>query len=911
MDTRKKKFQSFLILSGVVLLLALIIGFALARSGGFYDMRKELGYPAFGNLADGEAHKVTDVLKSAFTKFLLPHTWFGGRMKWAYLLIPLAIALLFILNEFSKYDRNKDVQENAKGGQRWNDYKSYNKKFSYPKGSPTYSEPTDITDPAIGNFIASQNVRFNGNIRDTFLNDNFLIVGAAGSGKSRYVLKPNILQFNTSYIVTDPAGELLRSTGEGLEKNGYIVKSFDLSELSTSMYYNPFHYIRKNEDIPELISCFIKNTTDKKKSGGDEFFVKAEQQLYTAIFYYIHYYLPPEKQNFKTVIDMVHKAEVSGQKKAESELDKMFYSVRDKGRRRDGSYYLDPQGKRYPYKALIEGDGEGENSTAVSNYEGFKVGSDKTLQSILISANVRLQPFTVPAVANLTSKDTLKLDELGDRPVAFFIITPTGQDAYNFLAGMLYTQMFQLLYYKGSNVNPHSWLLRCGKAAPLRSRQFVGDADGEDAKKAREEFEAEIKKYQGAAVDGPHEGEMSVSGERPKYYLIKSRDGEVLQGEDRSLHQREQAELFLEWVKRGKVEQGKEAHTSHLRMLLDEFVNVCEIPNFIERLTTMRKFSISCTIIVQSIGQLKERYKDDYETLMGNCAVQILLGSSAQVDLEYFSKQMGNFTQTVRNTSESHGGKGGGSVSYNQDTKELMKTTEIRTMDTLECIVIVSAQNPFKDKKYDLDHHPNIRFLGGEKGSQVKAFDPALYFRSAVTVEQTPEQAAEEDAQQINVLNSAGHGLPRTASARPPLGDRENRPRRASERYSRFIRGRLEQKGLDPSLLGGGPSVPSSSSQPAPASAPEPQPDMDFGFGPVPMPGDFGDSLLGDVMDGMFGQPEAQPASSPGSAVLTPDEAAHVAGLMGEIRSNRLRRASEDAVDETGDAIFDADELGF
>lgn len=905
MDTRKKKFQSFLILSGVVLFIALIIGFALARSGGFFETRKELGYPAFGSLADGQAHKVTDVLKCAFTKFLLPHTWFGGRMKWAYLLLPLAAALLFILSEFSKYDRDKDVAENAKGGQKWNDIKKYNKRFSYPKHSVDSIELTEIEEEPIGNFILSKHVRYNGNIRDTYLNNNVLIIGAPGSGKSRNVLKPNILQYNCSYIVTDPAGELLRDTGEGLERHGYMVKSFDLSSLETSMFYNPFHYIRKNEDIPELISCFIKNTTDKTKSGGDEFFTKAEQQLYTAIFYYIHYYLPPEQQNFRTVIDMVHKAEVSGQKKAESELDKMFFAVRDKGKRRDGSYYLDPQGKRYPYKALIEGDGEGEHSTAVSNYEGFKVGSDKTLQSILISANVRLQPFTVPAVAHITSKDTLKLDELGDRPVALFICTPTGLDAYNFLAGMLYTQMFQLLYYKGSNINPHSWLLKCGKAAPLRSRMFVGGPTGEDALKAKAELEAEQARYEGATIEGPFEGDVSLSGERPKYYLIKSKDGEILQGEDKSIHQHEQAEKFLNWVHNGKIKQGGESHTSHIRMMLDEFANVCEIPDFINRLTTMRKFSISCTIIVQAIGQLKKMYKDDYESLMGSCSCQVMLGSSAQGDLEYYSKQMGNSTVKVKNTSESHGGKGGGSVSLNQDSRELMKVSEIRTMDTEKCLVIVSAQDPFQDEKYNVDEHANAKFLAGNSHSTVNPYDPALYFSSSVKVDQTPEQAAEDDAQEINVLNSAGHGLPRTTSARAPLGDRENRPRRTPERYSRFVQGRLVQKGVDPSLFGGGPSVPTSGSAPVP----EPQPEIDLGFGAVPIPDDFGDSLIGDAMDGMYGQAPETPAPASGRT-LTADEAAHVAGLFGEIRSNKVRKAAEDAVDETGD-VFDADELGF
>jgi len=307
--------------------------------------------------------------------------------------------------------RNKrDAIGKEKGDAKWNtDMKAYNKKYTYPPDSAETYEPTEeekVNNHEIGNMILSKNVYLNMNTRQTRVNDNVLIIGAAGKGKSRFVVKPNILQANCSYVITDPSGELLESTGMFLKNQGYKIKVFNLCDMTHSNCYNPFYYMRDDAGVMMLINCLIKNTNKEGQSGGDPFWEKSETALLQALIFYLIKYCPPEEQNFVSVMKLLDEAEVNeNNPNAKSPLDIRFEALEK----------LDP------------------GSIALKQYKIFKRGAGKTLKSILISVSVRLSHFNIPQVANLTSTDNLNLKALGDEKQALFVIIPAADDTYKYL----------------------------------------------------------------------------------------------------------------------------------------------------------------------------------------------------------------------------------------------------------------------------------------------------------------------------------------------------------------------------------------------------------------------------------------------------------------------------------------------
>lgn len=254
-----------------------------------------------------------------------------------------------------------------------------------------------------------------------------IVVGGSGSGKTRFIVLPNILLANTSYIATDPKGELLRSTGAMLLKQGYTLRVIDLVDPANSDYYNPFTYLRKDADVFRLIENFIKNTTPKNAANSDPFWEKSETALDAALMLYLLHEAPPEEQNMEMMLTMI---EYGGA----SEDDEDYQSPLD-----------------LLFEALEE---EQPGHIAVREYKVFKQAAGKTARSILVSAAVRLAPFALPEIQEITSRDTLELDKLGERKQAIFCIIPDSNDAsLNFLVGMLYTQAFQELYYQADKVH--------------------------------------------------------------------------------------------------------------------------------------------------------------------------------------------------------------------------------------------------------------------------------------------------------------------------------------------------------------------------------------------------------------------------------------------------------------------------
>lgn len=452
--------------------------------------------------------------------------------------------------------------------------KNYNRKYTAPYGKP-------IADGA-ENTINSKHCQMSMNTRQTGLNNNSMVIGGPGSGKSYNIVRPNLLQKYGSYVITDPSGELLATTGKFFEENDYDIRVFNLTDMAHSHCYNPFNYLRGEEDVLTLIECLIKNTEGQNKSGGDPFWEKAETALLEAIIFYLIRHQGKDKQNFSMVSKLLRQAKADP-KTAKSKLDSIFDEVRQ---------YDD-------------------NDICIKQYDIFKQASDKTAQSILITAAVRLAPFNIDAVENLTSTDDMNLKTIGDKPTVTFIIVPQGNNPYAFLVNMLYSQMFDTLYYHAA---------------------------------------------------------MDCEGLRLK---------------------------------------------QDVRFILDEFANIGVIPGFQVKLTTMRKYGLSCMIFIQAVGQIKNLYKDDWETLMGACDTLVYLGGNELSSMEDLSKKLGDQTIRTRDSSRSHSGKGGSdSRSFKYQKRSLLTVDEIRRLKDGYCIVVIKGQDPFYDAKYKTPEHPNSKYLG-------------------------------------------------------------------------------------------------------------------------------------------------------------------------------------------------------
>lgn len=451
--------------------------------------------------------------------------------------------------------------------------KEYTKTYIVP-------EPTDLSKP-FPNMIMSNRFKRPMDSRALIGNNNVLVVGGAGSGKSRFFIKPNALQMNASFVITDPSGEIIYSLGKPLKDNGYKIKIFNISDMEHSNCYNPLHYIRNEAGVNMLIDCFIKNTTDDG-SKGDQFFTNAERLLYSAcIFYLINHCQDESRKNFASIINMINASAVDeNNPNAKSDLDCLF-------------------------------DALPTDSLAWKSYKAFKQAAGKTLKSIIISCVTRLQPFLTPQVANLTKTDDLDLDSLGDEKTALFIIVPQADETYEFLSSMLYSQLFETLYYKGEQQ---------------------------------------------------------------------------------------------------KAAGGSERMNIPVRCLMDEFANIGEIPNFPSKLSTMRKYNISATIVLQDISQIEAMYKDEWKTLVGNCSSIVFLGSQEPNTLKYFSEMLGKGTVKNRNRGLSKGKQVGSSQNFQNTARELRFADELGRMSPKKCIVFTQNMRPVQDDKYHYEQHPRYKF---------------------------------------------------------------------------------------------------------------------------------------------------------------------------------------------------------
>lgn len=494
----------------------------------------------------------------------------------------LSFSIIFVFAVFWIYTENeknkRTMPGKEKGTAKWlTNIKKYNKQFTEPFDSPS-SEGNN-------NMILTQEIFLSMNGRKTRRNNNVLVVGGSGSGKSRFFVKPNLLQANCNFVITDPKGELLASQGKALEAKGYEVKVFNLIDMRKSCCYNPFDYIRDDLGVLMMINCLIRNTNPPGQTSGDPFWEKSETALLQALCFYLIKHRPKEEHNFTNVMKLLRAAEVDeANPNKKSSLDVLFEEVERKD----------------PY------------CISLNQYRTFKMGAGRTLKSILISCAVRLTVFNLRQIENLTNKDTIALEELGsDKPVALFVIIPAADSTYNFLVSMMYSQLFETLY---------------------------------------------------------HQCETNPKGFTPC--------------------------------------------PRHIRFLLDEFVNIGQIPEFTKKLSTMRQYEISCSIILQNLAQIKTMYKDDWETIVGNCDSFLFLGGQEYSTLDYVSKDLGDMTIVTRNNSRSRGRSGSSSYSFNRDGRKLMFADEIMRMPKDECILVINGMDPYKGKKYEYTKHPRYNETG-------------------------------------------------------------------------------------------------------------------------------------------------------------------------------------------------------
>jgi type IV secretion system protein VirD4 len=414
----------------------------------------------------------------------------------------------------------------------------------------------------------------------TARNKNVLIVGGSGSGKTRFVLKPNLMQCHSSYVVTDPKGSVVVECGKLLQRKGYRIKILNTINFKKSMHYNPFAYIHSEKDILKLVTTLITNTKGEGKPS-DDFWVKAETLLYTALIGYIHYEAPQEEQNFSTLIEFINASEVrEDDEEFENPVDLMFKELEKKN----------------------------PNHFAVRQYKKYKLAAGKTAKSILISCGARLAPFDIQELRELTAYDELELDTLGDRKTALFIIISDTDDTFNFLVSMAYTQLFNLL---------------CEKA------------------------------------DDVYGGRLPV----------------------------------------------------HVRCLIDECANIGQIPKLEKLMATIRSREISACLFLQAQSQLKAIYKDNADTITGNCDSAIFLGGKERTTLKELSETLGKETIDLYNTSENRGREKSYGLSYQKLGKELMSMDELAVMSGGKCVFQLRGVRPFLSEKYDITKHPNYKYL--------------------------------------------------------------------------------------------------------------------------------------------------------------------------------------------------------
>ena len=457
------------------------------------------------------------------------------------------------------------------GSAKWGDARAVNKKY--------------CQTPKSENKLMTQNVSIGLNAKKHRRNLNTLVCGGSGAGKTRFYCKPNLMQANTSFVILDPKGEIVRDVGKLLEAKGYEIKVLDLISMEKSHCYNPFVYLRSDNDIQRLVTNLFKSTTPKGSQSNDPFWDTAASMLLLALVFYLHYEAPEDEQNFAMIMEMLRAGAIEDEEEPRpSPLDNLFSEL----------------------------EYENPDHIALKYYHSYHSGSAKTLKSIQITLAARLEKFNLGSLASLTSTDELELETLGEKKTALFALIPDNDTSFNFLVSILYTQLFQQLFYSADHI---------------------------------------------------HGGSLPI----PVHFLM------------------------------------------------DEFANVSLPDDFDKILSVMRSRSVSVSIILQNLAQLKALFEKQWESIVGNCDEFLYLGGNEQSTHKYVSELLGKSTIDTNTYGKSEGRSGSYSTNYQISGRELLTPDEVRMLDNRYAILFIRGERPVLDFKYDILKHPNVALTADGK----------------------------------------------------------------------------------------------------------------------------------------------------------------------------------------------------
>lgn len=457
------------------------------------------------------------------------------------------------------------------GSAKWGDARAVNKKY--------------CQTPKSENKLMTQNVSIGLNAKKHRRNLNTLVCGGSGAGKTRFYCKPNLMQCNSSFVILDPKGEIVRDVGKLLEAKGYEIKVLDLISMEKSHCYNPFVYLRSDNDIQRLVTNLFKSTTPKGSQSNDPFWDTAASMLLLALVFYLHYEAPEDEQNFAMIMEMLRAGAIEDEEEPRpSPLDNLFSEL----------------------------EYENPDHIALKYYHSYHSGSAKTLKSIQITLAARLEKFNLESLASLTSTDELELETLGEKKTALFALIPDNDTSFNFLVSILYTQLFQQLFYSADHI---------------------------------------------------HGGSLPI----PVHFLM------------------------------------------------DEFANVSLPDDFDKILSVMRSRSVSVSIILQNLAQLKALFEKQWESIVGNCDQFLYLGGNEQSTHKYVSELLGKSTIDTNTYGKSEGRSGSYSTNYQISGRELLTPDEVRMLDNRYAILFIRGERPVLDFKYDILKHPNVALTADGK----------------------------------------------------------------------------------------------------------------------------------------------------------------------------------------------------
>ena len=487
------------------------------------------------------------------------------------------------------------------GSAKWGNANAVNKKY--------------CQTPKSENKLMTQNVAIGINAKKHRRNLNTLVCGGSGAGKTRFYCKPNLMQANTSFVILDPKGEIVRDVGKLLEAKGYEIKVLDLISMEKSHCYNPFVYLQNDNDIQRLVTNLFKSTTPKGSQSNDPFWDTAASMLLLALVFYLHYEAPPDEQNFAMVMEMLRAGSIEDEDDPRpSPLDQLFNEL----------------GEDYP------------DHIALKYYRSYHSGSAKTLKSIQITLAARLEKFNLESLASLTSTDELELGTLGEKKTALFALIPDNDTSFNFLVSILYTQLFQQLFYSADHI---------------------------------------------------HGGSLPI----PVHFLM------------------------------------------------DEFANVSLPDDFDKILSVMRSRSVSVSIILQNLAQLKALFEKQWESIVGNCDEFLYLGGNEQSTHKYVSELLGKATIDTNTYGKSEGRSGSYSTNYQISGRELLTPDEVRMLDNQYAILFIRGERPVMDFKYDILKHPNVALTTDGKASAYKHGEVTVKHSSISILSLNPKELPEEN----------------------------------------------------------------------------------------------------------------------------------------------------------------------